>query len=358
MKKILLVCPALPDDMPYLRQYLDFLDSSNTSYDVVYLCSKESYIEYTQNYYACRIKSSDNSSTLHKIFEYYRYSLFVIKRLSEGDYTHVITMGIACSVFLANYLKEKYNSKYIYDIRDYSQVLRIPFFKHLNKTLLKHSYMNVISSGGFKQWLPSDVDYTLCHNTTLEKLESGSSETFETEYSGVIKILTIGQVRDFEANTFVIEQLSNKKDFELIFSGKGLTLEKLEHFVKANAYSNVVFTGKYKKEDEDRIVKNASLLNVCMGSNMVSNYLLSNRLYLAARLKKPLISFEGSYQADLIQKYNLGLIAKRTDNLSESIKKYIASFNSVEFEEGCHKFLEEVKVDLKTFNAKMKKSYD
>lgn len=353
MNKILLVCPALPDDMPYIRQYLDFLESSNTSYDVIYLCSKGASKEYPQNYHACMIKSPDNSYAIKKIWGYYKYSRFVVKRLAKGGYTHVITMGIACSVFLSNYLRHNYTSRYIYDIRDYSQVLRIPIFKLLNKLLLKYSYMNVISSGGFKQWLPSGVDYTLCHNTTLDKIENGVCKTFDVELTGAITILTIGQVRDLEANTFVIEQLSNKDDFELTFSGIGLTLEKLEKLVKDNAYSNVEFTGKYKKEDEDVIVKNATLLNVCMESNMVSNYLLSNRLYLAARLKRPLISFDGSYQANLIQKYNLGLIVKRSDILSEKIKGYIASFNPEEFEVGCQKFLDDVKRDLLIFIGKM-----
>ena len=358
MIKILLVCPAIPDDMPYLRQYLGFLESSNTLYDVVYLCPKGTNIVYPQNYYACKIKSSENSCLLNKIWEYYRYSCFVERKLSKGCYTHVITMGIACSVFLTNYLKRKYTSRYIYDIRDYSQVLRIPIFKSLNKTLLKHSYMNVISSGGFKQRLPSDVDYILCHNTTLDKIESGVMKTCESELSGVIKILTIGQVRDIEANTFVIEQLNNKEDFDLIFSGKGLTLDKLEQFVKDKAYSNVKFIGKYKKEDEDGIVKNASLLNVCMESNMINNYLLSNRLYLAARLKKPLISFEGSYQAELIQKYNLGLIVKRSDILSVKIKEFITFFNSENFEVGCRNFLDEVRKDLIKFTDKMNNFID
>ena len=247
MNKVLLVCPALPDNMPYLRQYIDFLDSSSTSYDIAYLSPKGIDTEYPQHYYAYSIKSLDNLGSLKKIWEYHRYSCFVEKKLAKGVYTHVITMGIACSIFLANYLKRKYTSRYIYDIRDYSQVLRIPIFRHLNKLLLKHSYMNVISSDGFKQWLPSDVSYTLCHNTTLDKIENGVIKTFDSILSGAIKILTIGQVRDFEANTFVIEQLSNKEDFELIFSGIGSTLEKLEQYVKDNAYSNVKFTGKYKK---------------------------------------------------------------------------------------------------------------
>ena len=119
MKRILLVCPALPNDMPYLQQYVDSLESSNASYDVVYLCSKGINTEYPQNYYACGIKSPYIFSIFNKIWEYYRYSRFVKKRIAKENYTHVITMGIACSVFLTNYLKRNYSARYIYDIRDY-----------------------------------------------------------------------------------------------------------------------------------------------------------------------------------------------------------------------------------------------
>lgn len=353
MKKVLLVCPALPDDMPYLRQYLDIMELSSTLYDLTYISANEKDEKYLANYFSFNVTRSSLQNSIRKFCVYYRYSRFVIERLSSGNYTHVIIMGIASSVFLTSYLKRNFNSKYVYDIRDYSQVLRIPLFKNLNKELLAHSYMNVISSGGFKSWLPTTLEYTLCHNTTLVDLNHAINCSLNMISNDVIKILTIGQIRDMTANAYVIEQFSNDDKYELVFSGKGTTLESLENFVKERGYKNVKFTGRYKKEDEDAIVERTHFLNVCMESNITSDYLLSNRLYLATRLKKPLISFDGSYQADIINKYNLGVVVSRNDNLPSAIEKYINTFDQNLFLSGCQNFLDDVRRDLEEFHSKM-----
>ena len=352
MKKVLLVCPALPEDMPYLRQYMDFLDNHDVLYDLAYMSFSCNRDLYPDNYEAF-VKSTITNNIILKLWEYYAFSRFIIRKLSKGTYTHVITMGIASSIFIALYLKRNFKNKYIYDIRDYSRVLNVPVIKYFNKVLLKNSYLNVISSGGFKVWLPTGVEYVLSHNTTKDKINDSISYVSNQDYTGLIKILTIGQLRDYDANLYVINQLCNNSKYELIFSGKGMTMKSLENYAKAKSYSNVLFTGKYKKEDEDKIADHASFINVCMGDNVLSNYLLSNRLYLAARLKKPLISFDGSYQSEIINKYNLGLIIKRTDDLSTELQNYINSLDYKAFIHNCDAFLEDVRKDIQLFQDRL-----
>lgn len=352
MKRVLLICPAMPDDMPYMKPYLEYLDSSNIEYDVTYVRNKTEQNKYPSNYFAYETTTISNNF-VRKTFRYCQYSRFVRNQLSKVRYTHIITMGIACSVFLCNDLKKNFKGKYIYDIRDYSQILRLPIFRHANNQLLSHSFMNVISSGGFKKWLPTSVEYILCHNTTQEKIKEVENIVSDIRSSKPIMILTIGQIRDLDANTYVIEKLSNNGSFELVFAGKGKTIESLEKMVDERGYTNVIFSGRYKKEEEDIIVKQTNLINVCMGSNMVSDYLLSNRLYLAARLKKPLISFSDCYQADVIKKYNLGVVINRKDNFLEKVQDYISLFNPVKFTQGCSNFLNEVQYDLNTFSQQL-----
>lgn len=354
MKKILLICPAIPDDMPYLKSYLDCLESFNIEYDVIYLRWTNDNKTYPANYYPFNgFMSSVTYNFMRKFYGYYKYSRFVISKLSKKDYTHVITMGIACSVFLSKFLRKNFKGKYIYDIRDYSQVLRFPLLRCLNAKLLCNSYMNVISSNGFKKWLPANIDYIVCHNTTLNKIGEVVNCACTLTYEDKIKILTIGQIRDLRANAYVIESLSNNDDYEIVFAGKGKTLELLHEMVMKQGLSNVKFIGEYIKEEEDAIVERSTLINVCMGSNVTSNYLLSNRLYLAARLKKPLISFDDCFQAEIIKKYNLGLVINREDILSEKLHEYILSFNEDKFSSGCVDFLRMVRDDLIIYNKKL-----
>lgn len=351
MKMVLLICPASPNDMPYLRSYIECLESYNIAYDVLYISWDNQMVTFPINYHMYDGSKLFNSNNLiDKIYKYYKFSRVVIKKLSKGRYTHVITMGIACSIFLSNYLKRNFCGKYIYDIRDYSQVLRSSLCGYLNKELLCHSYMNVISSKGFKKWLPNNIEYTLCHNTTLDKVANTKNEI---NIPKRITILTIGQIRDLEANTYVIEQLSNNDNYEIVFAGKGKTLERLQKTVEDKGYNNVKFLGRYKKEDEDGIVERATFINVCMGHDMISDFLLSNRLYLAARLKKPLISFDGCYQADIINKYNLGLVVKRDDLLPVKLQEYINSFNADIFVASCSDFLMDVQDELRIYQNKV-----
>lgn len=354
MKRVLLICPASPDDMPYLKPYLDSLESLNIGYDITFLCSNNERKTYPSNYYSFDgSKFFISQNFIRKIYNYYHYSHFVIQKLSKGSYTHIITMGIACSVFMGNYLKKNFKAKYIYDIRDYSQILRFPLFKCLNEKLLRNSLFNVISSEGFKKWLPADIEYIVCHNTTLDKINEVVESAHILTHTEIIKVLTIGMIRDFSANAHVIESLSNKDEYKIVFAGKGNTLGRLQEMVKENEFNNVEFIGQYKKEEEDAIVKCATFINVCMGNNVTSNYLLSNRLYLAARLKKPLISFDGCYQAEIINKYNLGLVINREDILSEKLNEYIKTFNEEKFTSGCVNFLRIVKDEIVIFNKKL-----
>lgn len=353
MKSVLLICPAAPNDMPYLRPYIDCLESYNIAYDVIYISWDNEKNTFTKNYYMFDGSWSFKfNSSIEKIYKYYKFSRVVIKKLSKGRYTHVITMGIACSIFLSNFLKRNFCGKYIYDIRDYSQVLRSSLCSYLNKELLRHSYINVISSNGFKKWLPnnSNIEYIMCHNTTLDKVAVTNDDI---DMSKPLKILTIGQIRDLEANTYVIEQLSNNDNYELVFAGKGKTLECLQRVAEDKGYKNIKFLGKYNKENEDSIVESATFINVCMGHDMISDFLLSNRLYLAARMKKPLISFDGCYQADIINKYNLGLVVKRDDLLPVKLQEYIHSFNADRFVVGCTDFLMEVQDELRIYHNKL-----
>lgn len=163
MKRVLLICPASPDDMPYLRPYLDSLESLNIAYDITYLCGNNERKTFPSNYYSFDAsKSFISQNFIRKIYNYYRYSHFVNQKLSKGSYTHIIAMGIACSAFMGNFLIKNFKGKYIYDIRDYSQVLRFPLFKCLNEKLLRFICLNFIpyrriTNGGVKVLLSGQM---------------------------------------------------------------------------------------------------------------------------------------------------------------------------------------------------------
>jgi hypothetical protein len=226
-------------------------------------------------------------------------------------------------------------NRYIFDIRDYSPLLRIPFTKNILAKLLKNSYGNVISSEGFKNWLPLNYKYIVAHNTNNNELYNQASfKSIDEPYI----VLTIGALRDFEANKQVIMSLKNDPRFILVFAGDGIAYKPLLDFVKAQRINNVRFTGRYLKNEELNIVKNSDFINVFLPLDKLSSHLMTNRFYLAVNNRKPMIINDGCFQAEITHKYNLGVIIKDRQNLKTEFLHYIKNFNKQLFEKGCSDF--------------------
>ena len=177
-------------------------------------------------------------------------------------------------------------------------------------------------------------------------------------YPNPITVLTIGQIRDFATNKTLLGELGNNKDFFMLFAGKSLIASRLEQHSRDSSISNVSFSGYYDKVVEDSIVEKCDIINVCMGDNVNSNCLMSNRIYLAARLRRPLLSFEGSYQAEVIKKCGLGLVISRNADVAQEIKNYLEQLDTKVFNDSCELFLEDVAAEIKVFDESLNQFVD
>lgn len=137
--------------------------------------------------------------------------------------------------------------------------------------------------------------------------------------NNTIKILTIGQIRDTEANAAVIDAIQSKKGIELYFVGSGNSVPALKEYCRVNNLEHVTFFGRYKKEEEPKIVVGYSMINSYMNHDINSDSLLTNRLYLSAILRRPILVRKGTYQAEVVSEYGLGIVVGDTDNLAENI---------------------------------------
>jgi N-acetylglutamate synthase-like GNAT family acetyltransferase len=64
-----------------------------------------------------------------------------------------------------------------------------------------------------------------------------------------------------------------------------------------------------------------------------------------------------SYQAHFVRKYNLGIVIKSEDNLYEEIVKYVSTFNSDLFTQGCDHLNEIIYADICKFESKLISSF-
>ena len=336
IKKCALIIGSLPSYAPFLLPYIEKLQNLGVQYDII--CWNRlghSYTETESNIIMYKQKTANEHSSLVRLKELFSFIRFCKKQISKNGYERLFVFTLSTGLLLQPYLSKYYRNKYIFDIRDYSPLLRIPFAHNVLAKLLKNSYGNVISSNGFKHWLPLEYKYIVAHNTNNREL---FDQTLFKPINEPYIVLTIGALRDFEANKQVILSLKNDSRFQLIFAGDGIAYKPLLDFVNTQKINNVSFTGRYLKDEELDIVKKCDFINVFLPLDKLSCHLMTNRFYLAVNNRKPMIINEGCFQAEIARKYNLGVIIKDRQNLKSELLDYMKEFNQKNFEEGCLDF--------------------
>ena len=348
--KVALLLPAEPEKAPYIQYYIDVFKEKGVEYDVIAWNRSGNNLGLLEHLIMYNEPSSDTLSNIKKIRGFCRFKKFVEYTVRQNRYDCLVVHTITLAVFISSFLKRYYTGKYILDIRDECALygimkLRLPM-------LLKHSYCNVISSWGFKTWLPK-ADYVISHNIGFhwsEKIDVPTPVSFFL--SRPLNILTIGQIRHFDGNRILIDELGNDEGFIIHFAGAGVDAPRLEEYCRSKEINNVTFSGRYLKENEDNIAKTCDFVNILLPQTRIQ-YAMTNRFYLAILNYKPVIVNAESIQAKYVKKYNLGIVWKQNAILKNTISDYVSSFQYDDFIKGRSLFLKEVRSDLYVFETKL-----
>lgn len=339
---LLVICPSNRDYMPYLDNYsCIFKDKNiNLTYLVWDRMQKREIVNFRYN---------DNKKSLRRnFFDYLKFTRYVKKTIKEGQYDYILLFSIQLISFLGRFISKQYKNKYILDIRDYHKLIDVINIKHY----VDNSYMTVISSAGFKKWMPKSEKIILNHNTNATSIP-------EIEISDIkfpLTIGTIGSLKHININKKLIEMLGNNELFELIFDGYGPAKETLEKFVLENKYENVIFTGEYNRIDKEKIYLEKDMISVIYDNHGINNLtLLPNRLYDGLLYGKPLVAMNGTYLADIVKKYKIGIVIDRIENVEKGIIDYVKTFNKKVYEENRNRLFEMIIKENQEF---LKKLYD
>ena len=339
---------------PYIRYYTEILDKCSIPYDIISwdrLGVEEAGVQ------AFNLKSTEARSFFGKMIDYICYQRFVKAKLAEGNYNKVIIFTILNTLLLFGLLKKRYRNNYLFDIRDSSVMLKFSWARM--SAAVQNAAMVVISSPGFKRWLPQGVSYFIRHNTNISMpLDMLANIEGQTTY----KILTIGSLRDFEANRTLIEQLGNSPIFELEYRGSGLAEPLLKDFVTSNGITNVKFFGRYPvlplrsglKEDEAKYLQGVSFINILTNEDINSMTLITNRFYLSVIYGVPMMVNSGTEQARWAEKYNLGVIIDKNSGIKEQLIQYLKDFSPEKFDVGRKVCLQIVQQDIEEFEVRFK----
>ena len=348
-KDILIIDGAMVARSPHVATCMNILSENNITFDIIVWNRKGDDISCLPNNYIIYDHiTNDSYPSWKKLIEIYQFYRFARPHIKKIKYKAIIIFEIANSFFFVNCLKRQFKNKYIFDIRDYSPFLRTHIGEWATRQLIKHSYCTVISSPGFKKWLPCDYSYIISHNIDMSIYHSLIDQPYRP-ISDVVTILTIGNLRDPNINCKVALSFSNNTKYQLRFVGDGAALPVIQNFCNEHNIQNVNYFGHYEKCDEIAFYRQSDIINCCMEDNMLSNYLMSNRIYLAALLQKPILCIDGSYQSSIVQKYNLGCVVKINNNIEVSLKHYLENFDYDEYNKGRNSFLNYVREEQKKY---------
>lgn len=348
--KIALIIPNNLWFCPYVKIYTDFLDKHSVSYDII-SWNRDGKQENGVIQFNNQVNSSNPCALL---CSYIRFADFAKKNIITNCYERLIIFTPQVGIFLSGFLKRKYQGKYIFDYRDLSIeqkcIFKIPFIK-----LLNNSFVNVISSPGFKQYLPKNYDFLISHNFDINRVKRAIIEDFECNKSKPIGVLTIGGIRDYESNKEVIDALANDSRFQISFVGKGPSAEDLKNYSNVQDIKNISFVGYYKKEEEDKYILNAHILNIFYPRKISHDTALSNRFYNSLILKKPMITTSGTIQGEYTEKYDIGLAVLNCDNLKEKIIDFLDNLDFKAYSERCNNLLKVFLADYYKWEAVMER---
>jgi hypothetical protein len=335
---------------PYAQIYTKILDDKQINYDIIFW-DRDGLNELGGLAFKKSLKSK--SGRIIKFIKYIQYTSFLKKVINKNNYDKLIVYGPQIGIFLYSFLKHRYKNKFILDYRDLSfdQIFKRTFIK-----LLTISNLNIISSPGFLKYLPKQFNYIISHNFDIDKVKTSLTENSHSNHlSQQIEILTIGSIRNYNANLSLIKALANNNQYIVRFVGKGPASELLKKYVYKNNITNVEFHGFYKKKEESEFIKRCSFMNIFYPKIKSHSSALSNRFYNALINKKPMIVTSHSTQGDYVTNFKLGLSLDNCNNLDHEIQMFLCNVDKEKFALNCDFLLEEFVNDYDRFSSNILK---
>ena len=348
--KTALILPGSLWYAPYVRIYTRLFDRLGADYAVVsWNREGDDHAEGLQ--YQERCPQGHGSASFSAYRGYVRFIRHTVKR--EG-FDRLVVFGPQMTCLLAPMLLGSFRHRYIIDYRDLSIEQR-PGFRQLFALMLRFSCANVVSSPGFLPHLPK-AEYLMSHNLQAPPVPGVATPLPQQGGTGggSAIILTIGAIRDLEANLEVVKALANREGFDLQFVGRGNAAPKIAEYCREHDVRNVSFTGFYEKEDEARYVEQCTLMNIFYPRVVTHDTALSNRFYLSLQHKRPMIVTRGTTQGDYAERYGVGIAVDDCHDLADRIRAFLSQDRAA-YEQRCDDLLAQFQEDQKRFEAALEK---
>lgn len=348
MKKICFISIGDLDLMPYLSSYTKYIEGDY--YSIFWQrSSQNNNIESRNTAYVYKRKFNN---AFGKIFGYIGFRKFSKKILKNGHFDCVVILQTIAGIVLNDFLNKNYKNKFVVDVRDYS-LEKNKLFYLIEKKLFFNAYSCVISSEGFKEFLPQQ-NYILCHNVRDLSLQDVSIIKDRKKKTDKLNIAYIGCVHYIEQFKKMIMSLKNDNRFIISFIGEGA--DNLTEFCKEHNINNVVIKPRFNPNEILSFYSDVNIINNLYGNNTpLLDYALSNKLYFAAELNIPILTCEHTFMSKISHEYGFGFDVDVNDK--DCGDKIFGFYNSIDwdcFSRNCKNFMDKVHEEQIQFEKVMK----
>ena len=324
-------------NIPYIKKYEECIAGAGNEYDVLIWNRRCNIEKHSQNHFVFHLVTK--RSKISKIIPFLKWRRFVLAHLSNMNYDRVIVLTTIPAVLISDLLFRKFKKNYFLDIRDYTYE-EFFLYRRLVNELVAQSALTSISSKAFLQFLKMHANIIITHNLSNEDAVENHCQLSVLEQKPLV-IGFVGGIRYYNENIKLLEQLRNSKRFVLKYVGKVHPGCDLRSFCNTHKISNAVFFPEYDNDQKSNIYSSIDIINAVYGSRSPEVRLaLPNKLYDCVLFKKPIMVSKGTYLAEVVNKYHLGLsIDVEGDNVGYCLNQYLKNFDKASFEKGCKEFL-------------------
>ena len=350
-KDCLIVTMFSKTETSYRWHYIRALEEKNKLYDIVFFDRYLTDQSDSDNEFVFKKYCPTGGSKIKKIGTMLEYAAYVRRLLKTNQYRSVIVLTTVPAVFLYDVLIRRFKEKYILDIRDYTYE-HVALYRKMVGKLIEHSFMTVISSKGFKRFLPDRYSYVVTHNIPdLTRVKSTSGKTGHKP----IQIGFVGSIRYFEENKKIIRDFMDDPQFSLHYYGTMTNDCDLQEYCKTLGCRTVFFHGRFDNSEKEKIYSQIDIINSIYGDfGLETSTAVPNRFYDAALYHCPIIVSKGTYLAELVEEYKLGFaVDVFHEDIHKKLTEYLSSFDKEVFDYGCSRLLADVKEDMNTFNHRI-----
>lgn len=338
---------------PFAQKYIDILKERDIRYEIInWDRTGQAKKMHEGNVYTFRMQRKRYANPFVKLISFISFRNFAIKIIRRKKYDKLIILTTGTGILLYRTLLKKYRHKFIFDYRDSSHE-NLTWFKKMVGKLAKASHFTCISSKGFKQILPKDMEYIIAHNFKYDDLQNVKT-SYEKNKKGPINISYIGVLRQVEYLKSLIDKFGNDKRFNMYIHGGGD--RDAEIITYASKYDNVFCTGKYDERQKQGLIESADILCYNYPAMFKTKYALANKFYDGLIYKKPFYANIDSFSGKLIHENNLGIcLHDAEDNITDKIYNYYMNFREERFCADAQLMLKNVVDEDKVYIKKIEK---